>query len=89
MNGMDGSYHVRMLSREVAGQESDFLQGANAIALFLFGDSRRTRKVYYLAESGQLPVFKLGGLCARRSTLRAWLSDHEQSGRRQSDKRPS
>ena len=56
----------------------DLLFGAGAIAAFLFGGSEHRRKVYHLAQSGQLPVFRLGThLCARRSTLIAWIEAQE------------
>lgn len=56
----------------------DLLRGAGAIAEFMFGDRRKRRQVYHLAQAGQLPVFKLGAtLCARRSTLVAWIEAQE------------
>ena len=56
----------------------DILRGADQIAEFLLGDGRQRRKVYHLAENSRLPVFKLGAiLCARRSTLIAWIADQE------------
>lgn len=51
---------------------NDILAGAKAIAT---ETGFSVRKVYDLAESGYLPVFKLGGkIHARRSELRASLS---------------
>src|ERR1700693_23517 len=59
----------------------DLLQGADQIAKFLFGDSSLRRKVYYLAETSRLPVFRLGSrLCARRSVLMAWVASQEKRG---------
>ena len=56
----------------------DLLRGADTIAEFMFGDRRKRRQVYHLAQTGQLPVFKLGAtLCARRSTLVAWIEAQE------------
>ena len=56
----------------------DLLRGAQAIALFLFGDAGKRRQVYHLAQTRQLPVFRLGStLCARRSTLVAWIAEQE------------
>lgn len=55
------------------------LQGADAIAEFLFGNKRYRRKVYYLVESNKLPVLRLSGICARRSTLAQFLRDQELS----------
>ena len=62
------------------GLGSDLLCGADAIAEFLFGDSRQRRKVYYLTTEGraQLPHFRLGTIiCARKSTLLRWIEKHE------------
>lgn len=56
----------------------DILRGADQIARFLFGDSGARRRIYDLAEAGVLPVFRLGRIiCARRSTLRVWISRQE------------
>jgi hypothetical protein len=61
----------------------DILEGADAIAEFLFGaknDRRRNgrRKVYYLAECSRLPIFRLGSvLCARKSVLLNFIAGQE------------
>ncbi|MCP3476510.1 DNA-binding protein [Bradyrhizobium sp. CCGUVB1N3] len=62
----------------------DILEGADAIAEFLFlGTSdeqrgRNRRKIYYLAESSRLPVFRLGSLlCARKSVLLDFIAAQE------------
>jgi hypothetical protein len=56
----------------------DLLRGADAIAEFMFGDRKRRRQVYHLVQRGELPVFRLGAtLCARRSTLVAWIEAQE------------
>jgi hypothetical protein len=58
----------------------DLLMGAAAISMFMFGTPDDRRKVYWMAESGQLPVFRLGAvLCARRSSILRVLELHEQS----------
>jgi hypothetical protein len=65
------------------GLGSDLLCGADAIAEFLFGDSRQRRKVYYLTSEGraQLPHFRLGTIiCARKSTLVRWIEAAEARG---------
>lgn len=63
---------------ELAG---DLLRGAEEIAAFLFGDKSYRRKVYHLAETSRLPVFRLGSiLCARRSVLMSWIAKQEQRG---------
>ncbi len=57
----------------------DLLQGAEAIATFLYGDPGSRRKVYHLAATSNLPVFKLGAmLCARRSVLLHWIESQER-----------
>lgn len=62
----------------------DLLHGAAAIAQFIFGDAKQRRKVYCLIESGRLPVFRLGGISARKSTLLAWIAIQEQRALRDS-----
>jgi len=62
-------------SPELAG---DLLRGADEIAEFIFGARGSRRKVYYLAETSHLPVFRLGAvLCARRSVLLRWIAGQE------------
>jgi hypothetical protein len=61
---------------------ADLLRGGEKIAEFLFGDPEHRRKVYHLAETSRLPVFRLGKqLCARRSTLLDWVARQERGGR--------
>ena len=56
----------------------DLLRGADEIAEFIFGTRGGRRKIYYLAETSHLPVFRLGAvLCARRSILLRWISGQE------------
>ncbi len=60
---------------------NDLLRGAEQIAEFMFGDAAFRRRVYYLAATSKLPVFKLGSMvCARKSVLLKWVE--EQEGRR-------
>lgn len=57
----------------------DILRGADRIAEELFGHAKYRRKVYHLAATGNLPVFRLGStLCARRSTLIAYIEEQER-----------
>lgn len=57
----------------------DLLVGAAAIAQFVFGSAQERRRVYYLAQAGELPVFQLGQtVCARRSTLLRFLEHRER-----------
>lgn len=64
------------VSQELA---DDLLRGADEIAEFIFGAAKNSRrKVYYLAETSHLPVFRLGSLlCARRSVLLRWITGQE------------
>ena len=57
----------------------DLLRGARQIAEFLYGDPKYRRRVFYLAQSGRLPVFRMGtaGICARKSTLLKFFEDQE------------
>ena len=56
----------------------DILEGADAIATFLFGAKGTRRRVYYLVESSRLPVFRFGSmLCARKSVLLKYISGQE------------
>jgi hypothetical protein len=56
----------------------DLLRGADEIAEFIFGQKEGRRKIYYLAETSHLPVFRLGCvLCARRSVLLRWIAGQE------------
>ena len=63
----------------------DLLEGAAAIAKFLFGDESNTarRRIYHLADlkrQDRLPVFRIGQqIFARKSTLRRWISQRESS----------
>jgi hypothetical protein len=64
----------------------DLLRGADEITEFLFGDRKLRRKVYHLAATSNLPVFKLGAMiCARKSVLLKWIT--EQESRRRDDNR--
>jgi hypothetical protein len=56
----------------------DLLEGAQEIAKFIWGPDGSRRKVYYLAGSSRIPVFRLGTkLCARRSVLLGWIAAQE------------
>jgi len=55
----------------------DLLTGAKAIALCIYGtdDATARSRVYRLAETGRLPIFRVGRLLtARKSELQAALS---------------
>lgn len=59
---------------------SDILRGADQIAEFMFGDAKMRRQIYHLAEKKKLPHFRMGNiLCARRSTLLAWIAEQEKA----------
>jgi hypothetical protein len=52
---------------------ANILEGADAIAEFLFGASSSRRKVYYLAECSTLPIFRVGSvLCAQICAARIY-----------------
>lgn len=57
-------------------EELDLLTGADKIAAFI---GVKPRRIYHLAETKRLPVFRLGTtLCARRSTLMKWIEEMER-----------
>ena len=67
----------------VPSLSEDLLRGAEQIATFMFGDPKMRRQVYHLAQTGQIPVFKLGStLCARRSTLISRIESLETESKR-------
>jgi hypothetical protein len=69
-----------MTETSTAPLSDDILQGAAEIAAFLFGDRKQRRRIYWLAENGRLPVFKLGELlCARKSRLRQHVEEQEEA----------
>lgn len=56
----------------------DLLRGADEIAAYIFRERGSRRKIYYLAETSHLPVFRLGSmLCARRSVIERWIAGQE------------
>ncbi len=60
----------------------DLLRGADEINEFIFGRKGSRRKIYYLAETSRLPVFRLGSmLCARKSVLLRWIAGQEGNAR--------
>jgi hypothetical protein len=57
----------------------DLIEGAAAIAVFLWGDASKKRRVYHCADTGQLPIFRIGEILhARRSTLREFIERRER-----------
>ena len=63
--------------------EIDLLTGADAIAAFM---GIKVRRVYHLAETQRLPVFRLGAtLCARKSTLLSWIESMENQAMNSND----
>lgn len=65
-HGVDG--------RRAGNIADDMLQGADAIAAFM---GLSPRQVYH--QQKRLPVFNIGSmLCARRSTLLAWVEEQEK-----------
>jgi len=58
-------------------EELELLTGADEIAAFI---GVKPRRIYHLAETKRLPVFRLGAtLCARKSTLVKWIESLERS----------
>lgn len=58
---------------------NDLLRGADAIAAFL-GFPRRA--IYHAVSKGHLPSFRIGEtVCARKSTLTAWIAAQESAAR--------
>ena len=60
-------------------ETSDILHGYKEVGAFL----RMTPKqIEHRVRAGEVPHFKLGRtVCARRSTLNAWLADQEAASR--------
>jgi hypothetical protein len=57
----------------------DLLIGADELAEHLFGDPALRRKIYHLRKAMRIPVFVMSGqLCARKSTLKAWIEEQEK-----------
>lgn len=57
------------------------------LRFFCGGDAKKKRRVYHLAESGLLPVFRLGQLVqARKSTLVAHIENEERRAMASKDK---
>ena len=60
----------------------DLLRGAAAISEELLGDSteKNKRKIYHAHEKRLIPTFEfMGGICARRSTLRQHVAERERA----------
>ena len=57
--------------------DADLLYGAPAIAEFL---NMKQRQAYHLIDKCGLPAFKIAGkVCARKSTVTAWLAERESA----------
>lgn len=55
----------------------DVMHGGDAIAHFM---GWTARQVYHLAANHRFPYFKLGNvICARKSTLLAWIAEQERA----------
>ena len=58
----------------------DLLDGAGAIAEFLFGDRKKRRRIYHLNATGQLPLARMGDkIIGRKSTLKRFLAEGERA----------
>lgn len=59
----------------------DLLNGAKAIAQFMYGEATITaqRRVYHAAENLGMPTFRIGKtICSRRSTILRWIEEQER-----------
>jgi hypothetical protein len=66
----------------------DLLQGAEAIAEFLWGSPALRRRVYHLVATSNIPVFKLGSMiCARKSVVLVWVQQQEDRRANRTPKR--
>jgi len=64
------------------------LFGAEAIAHRLFGDVSLKRRVYRLADAGDLPVFRLGSvICTTEALIAEHLADRERAARENAARR--
>lgn len=66
-------------------QEADVLMGAKAIAAFLGITEKQAR---HRIDAEVIPTFKMPGnstICARRSSLTAWLAECEAAARGKAD----
>lgn len=65
-----------------ASEKSDLLHGVKAVAAYL---NMPPRVAQHRIDKGEVPHFKLGkNICARRSTLNAWLAECEAKARQPS-----
>lgn len=72
----------QMMSSTPPRLSDDLLEGADAIAIELFGDAKHRRKVYHLDSLGELPTFRLGAkLCCLRSKLHEHINAKMTTGR--------
>lgn len=59
----------------------DMLSGAEQIAVFLYGNRAKRRRIYHLHETTDILIFSVGRILhARRSRLMAWIERNEKSG---------
>ena len=71
------------MTRPATDIADDLLEGAEAIARFLYGrgyTQGKRRRIYHLASHSELPLFRVGDIiCGRRSTLLAWIAEQEKA----------
>ena len=73
-------HFINTTGAEAATIGDDLLHGAQAIAVFVFGNVRHRRKVYYDASDAKvgMPIFRTGNvICARKSNLIEWIEVQE------------
>jgi hypothetical protein len=57
----------------------DIIRTAAKIAVHMHGDASMRRNIYYLAQSSNLPFFRIGSvLCIRRSALDRFIAAQEE-----------
>ena len=74
-------HFINTTGAEAATIGDDLLHGAEAIAVFVFGNVRHRRKVYYDASDAKvgMPIFRIGNvISARKSELIEWIEVQER-----------
>lgn len=57
----------------------DLIRGADELAEYLFGSKKLRRRVYHLAQTSNIPLFRLGSMiCGRKSVITAWVETQEK-----------
>jgi hypothetical protein len=80
-NGIEACMAIRKaIDRTPHRLADDLLRGADEIAEYVFGDAQERTRIYQLTHA--LPFFRMGSIiCARKSTLLAWIDEQERHGK--------